>query len=342
MTIEATTRVKVSPPMARVLVTGSAGHVGEALVRTLRDQSHDVIGLDVLDSPYTTDVGSITDRSLVKRCMAGVRAVFHAATLHKPHVATHSRQDFVDVNITGTLNLLEEAAAAGVEAFVFTSTTSVFGDALVPPAGAPAAWVTEDVVPVPKNIYGVTKAAAEDLCRLFHRNKGLPCLVLRTSRFFPEEDDDRRVRDAYSDENTKANEYVFRRVDIQDVVDAHLLAWQRAPVIGFRKYIVSATTPFLPEDLPELRADAPRVVRRRVPQYEAEYVRRGWRMFPSISRVYVNQRAREELGWQPRYDFHFILDRLAAGQDPRSPLAQAIGSKGYHAAAFPEGPYPVE
>ena len=124
--------------------------------------------------------------------MKGVTAVLHAATLHKPHVATHSRQDFVDVNVTGTLNLLEEAAAAGVTAFVYTSTTSVFGDALVPPPGEPAAWVTEDVIRVPKNIYGVTKAAAEDLCQLFARNHSLRAIVLRTSRFFPEEDDNRR------------------------------------------------------------------------------------------------------------------------------------------------------
>ena len=325
----------------RVLVTGSAGHLGEALVRTLRDSRVDVVGLDVLGSPSTTEVASITDRPFVRRCMAGVQAVFHAATLHKPHVATHTRQDFIDVNITGTLNLLEEAAAAGVESFVFTSTTSVFGDALTPPAGAPAAWVTEDVAAVPKNIYGVTKAAAEDLCRLFHRNHGLNCLVLRTSRFFPEEDDDRGVRDAYDDGNVKANEYLYRRVEIRDVVDAHLLAAERAPALGFRKYIISATTPFLVEDLAELRLDAPRVVRRRLPGYEAEYARRGWRMFPAIDRIYVNRRAREELEWQPRYDFRFVLDRLRAGDDPRSPLARAIGSKGYHAEAFPDGPYPV-
>jgi nucleoside-diphosphate-sugar epimerase len=326
----------------RLLVTGSAGHLGEALVRTLRDSRHEVVGIDVLDSPYTTRVGSITDRLFVRRCMAGVRAVFHAATLHKPHVATHSRQDFVDVNVTGTLNLLEEAATTGVDSFVFTSTTSVFGDALAPPAGAPAAWVTEDVAPVPKNIYGVTKAAAEDLCQLFHRNKGLACLVLRTSRFFPEEDDDKNVRDAYPDDNAKANEYLFRRVDIQDVVDAHLLAWRRAPQIGFRNYIISATTPFLPEDLPELRVDASRVARLRVPGYDAEYARLGWIMFPSIERVYVNRRAREELGWQPRYDFKSVLERLAAGDDLWSPLTRAIGSKGYHAEVFADGPYPVE
>ena len=130
-----------------VLVSGSSGHLGEALVRTLKAQRREAIGIDILPGAFTHLVGSITDRDFVRRCMNGVGAVLHPATLHKPHVATHSRQDFVDVNITGTLNLLEEAVAAGVTAFVFTSTTSVFGDALAPPSGEPAAWVTEDVTP---------------------------------------------------------------------------------------------------------------------------------------------------------------------------------------------------
>src|SRR5687767_1549565 len=90
----------------RALVTGSSGHLGEALVRTLRNARHEVVSLDVLESPWTTHVGSIVDRAGVRRCMAGVEVVFHAATLHKPHVATHARQDFIDTNITGTLNLL--------------------------------------------------------------------------------------------------------------------------------------------------------------------------------------------------------------------------------------------
>ena len=326
----------------RVLVTGSAGHLGEALVRTLQSTSHEVVGLDMVASPFTSNVGSIADRSHVKRCMQGVDAVLHTATLHKPHVATHSRQDFVDTNITGTLNLLEEAAAAGVAAFVFTSTTSAFGGALTPPAGAPAAWVTEDVRPVPRNIYGVTKTAAEDLCELFHRDHGLACLILRTSRFFPEEDDRQATRQAYDDDNVKANEYLYRRVDLEDVVSAHLLALEKAPSIGFGRYIISATTPFLPDDLLDLRVNAPLVVRRRVPDYEAEYARRGWKMFPGIDRVYVNERARKDLGWRPRYDFRYVLDCLRAGADPRSPLSRAVGSKGYHARKFLEGPYPVK
>jgi UDP-glucose 4-epimerase len=326
----------------KVLVTGSSGHLGEALVRILKDLGYQVAGLDLLESPFTTHVGSISDRSWVRHCLQGVEQVFHAATLHKPHIATHSRQDFIDTNLTGTLNLLEEASATGVESFIYTSTTSVFGRALVPPPGAPAGWITEEVTPVPRNIYGVTKAAAEDLCELFHHNQGLRCVVLRTSRFFPEDDDNRKVREAYTDANAKANEYLYRRVDIEDVVSAHLLAAEHAASIGFRKYIISATTPFHPDDVAELRNHAPRVVEDRVPGYQAEYEKRGWKMLPSIDRVYVNERARNELGWHPQYDFRSILDRLQAGDDMRSPLARLIGSKGYHAQVFCDGPYPVE
>jgi UDP-glucose 4-epimerase len=325
----------------KILVTGSAGHLGEALIRTLREHGHEAIGLDVLASRHTEAVGSITDRAFVRRHMSGAEAVLHAATLHKPHVVTHPRQAFVDTNITGTLHLLEEAVAAGVRVFVYTSTTSAFGSALTPPAGTPAVWVTEEIAPVARNIYGVTKLAAESLCELFHRSGGPSCLVLRTSRFFPEEDDDAETRRSYADANVKANELLYRRVDLADVVDAHLLALARAPSLGFARYIISATTPFTREDLAELRTDAPAVLRRRVPAYVDEYARRGWRMFPSIDRVYVNERARRELGWLPRYDFAALLDELRANRDPRSPLARAIGAKGYHAERFSVGPYPV-
>jgi len=196
----------------------------------------------------------------------------------------------VDTNVSGTLNLLEEAVAAKTKSFIFTSTTSAFGDALTPPAGAPAAWITEDVTPIAKNIYGVTKLAAENLCQLFRRKFGLLCLVLRTSRFFPEADDSKDVRENYVDANIKANEFLYRRVDVADIVDAHLRAIDKAPTIGFGRYIISATTPFSRDDLPALRSDAPSVLRRLFPAYAEEYARRGWRMFDTIDRVYVNDR----------------------------------------------------
>jgi nucleoside-diphosphate-sugar epimerase len=327
------------PSGGLTLVTGSTGHLGEALVRTLRAAGRAVRGVDVLASPCTDVVGSIVDPAVVDRCMSGVTDVIHAATLHKPHVATHSHQQFVDTNITGTLQLLEAAVRARVRGFLYTSTTSTFGDALTPPPGTPAAWITEDVVPRPKNIYGVTKVAAEDLCQLAHRNQGLACLVLRTSRFFPEPDDDPVAHAAYADANLKLNEYLNRRVDIEDVVDAHLCALDRAPALGFGRYIISAPTPFLPDDAEALRRDAPAVLRRRVPGWEPIYARLGWRMAPSLDRVYDSTRARTDLHWQPRHDFAAVLARAAATGDIRSPLARAIGSKGYHpAAADPVGP----
>jgi nucleoside-diphosphate-sugar epimerase len=324
----------------RVLVTGSAGHLGEALVRTLTAQGRDVVGVDLLPSECTTHVGSIADRDFVRSCLAGVTAVLHPATLHKPHVGSHERQAFVDTNVSGTLTLLEESVAAGVSSFVFTSTTSAFGRALTPDgAGAPATWITEDVVPVPRNIYGVTKTAAENLCELVHRDHGLPVVVLRTSRFFPEADDRDEVRTAYPDANAKANEYLYRRVDIEDVVSAHLLALERAGAIGFDRLIVSATTPFTRADLADLHGEAPAVVARLFPTQPAEYARRGWRMFTEIDRVYVNDRARSVLGWAPKYDFAHVLSALARDEDYRSPLAREIGAKGYHPVST--GPYTV-
>jgi nucleoside-diphosphate-sugar epimerase len=317
----------------RILVTGSSGHLGEALMRALTADGHDATGIDILNSPFTSVVGSVADRACVRGLLDGVDAVIHAATLHKPHVDSHERSEFVETNITGTLNLLEEAVAAGVSRFVFTSTTSTFGRALTPADGEPAAWITEDVTPVPRNIYGVTKTAAENICELVHRDHGLSCLILRTSRFFPEQDDTDDVRSAYDDLNLKVNELLHRRVDIEDVVDAHRLALEKAPELGFGRYVISATTPFASTDLADVRRDLPAVVRRLVPAHEGVYAERGWRMFPSIDRVYVNERARRELGWAPRYDFAYALERLAAGEDPRSALALAIGAKGYHAEA---------
>ncbi len=326
----------------KILVTGSAGHLGEALVRTLQQSEHNAIGLDILPSPFTSRVGSIVDRDFVRQSMQGIDVVLHAATLHKPHVLTHSFQDFIDTNISGTNNLLEEAIQAGVKTFIFTSTTSTFGDAMKPLPGGPATWITEEVTPIPKNIYGVTKIAAENLCKLFHQRYKLPCLILRTSRFFPEADDQEATRSQFVDLNAKANEFLYRRVDLADIVDAHLLAMNKAEDLGFGRYIISATTPFSPEDLMGLQKNAHDVVSKIYPDFAEIYAQQNWAMFPSLDRVYVNERAMRDLGWQPKYDFRHVLDSIKAGVDFFGPLARQVGSKVYHDRVFEEGPYTAE
>lgn len=300
------------------------------------------VGLDIKPSAFTRHVGSITDPDFVDTCVHEVDAVIHAATLHKPHVATHTRQAFVDTNITGTLNLLEATVRNKVGSFIYTSTTSTFGDALRPAPGEPAVWVTEDLPPQAKNIYGVTKLAAENLCHLFSRNMGLPCIVLRTSRFFLEDDDNRHKRDAFDDDNLKVNELLFRRADLHDIVTAHVCALDKAPELGFGRFIISATSPFRHQDAATLAIDTPSVVAGYTPEYKEVYDERGWQMFASIGRVYDNSLARQNLGWHPEYSFEGAITALLNGRDYRSPLARKVGKKSYHDTVFEDGPFPVE
>jgi nucleoside-diphosphate-sugar epimerase len=164
---------------------------------------------------------------------------------------------------------------------------------------------------------------------LAHRNYGLACVVLRTARFFVEGDDMPGDYDGLSDDNIKANEYAHRRVALEDAVDAHLRAAQRAPRIGFGRYVVSATTPFSREDMMDLRLDAASVFARRVPLAASVWKERGWRFPDRLDRVYVNARARHDLGWHPQFDLKSIAARVASGQPVQTPFSQLVGAKEY-------------
>lgn len=302
----------------RILVTGSSGWLGQTLVPRLSEDGHQVIGLDPVPSPNTQIVGTVADRESVRRAIRDFEAdaIVHSAALHKPNIETHPASDFVAVNVQGTLNLLEEAVAPGsrVDRFIFTSTTSLMISRAMRPevSGHPkkAVWITEDMMPLlPRNIYGVSKLSAEHLCRLFHELNGLPVIILRTSRFFPEEDDmaDLIVQ---SEPNTKANEFLFRRLTVEDAAESHLVALRRAPELGFDTFIISARTPFSPEDCDELIVDAPSVVARYFPEFPGLYARAGWTMFQSIDRVYDSATALRRLGFQCRVGFKEKLEEL--------------------------------
>ena len=300
----------------RILLTGSSGWLGRFLAPRLRAVGHTVIGLDVAPGPDTTVVGSIADASLIRQTFAEyeVEAVIHSAALHKPDISRYDAQAFVAVNVTGTLNLLEAALAAGNDRFVFTSTTSLMISAAIRSGGAPeAAWLTEEMAPLePRNIYGVTKLAAEHLCRIFHLEHGLPVTVLRTGRFFPE-DDDTLAGDGL---NLKANEFLHRRLTVEDAAEAHVVALQRAPELGFETFILSAPTPFARADCGELSIDAAAVVERYFPSASALYAERGWSLPKRIDRVYSAEKAQRLLGFRCRTDFAAVLEALGRGEDP--------------------------
>ena len=308
----------------RVLLTGSSGWLGRYLAPRLRAAGHAVTGLDIVAGAETAVLGTVADRALVERTIGehGIEAIVHGGALHKPDIARYPAQAFVDTNVTGTLNLFEAATRAGHDRFVFTSTTSLMiSQEIRDEAGDAAVWLDEHSGPLaPRNIYGVTKLAAEGLCRIQAKEHGLACVILRTSRFFPEEDDTHR---ALEGANMKANELLNRRAAVEDMARAHVLALERAPALGFETLVVSAPTPFVRADAPALKRDARAVIARCFPDAAELYARRGWQLPESIARVYDASRAVSALGFRASVDFASVLAALREGRDV--PLAHDAG-----------------
>lgn len=281
----------------KVVVTGTSGRIGGAIAARLALR-HQVTGVDRRAGPLTTEVVDVRDTARLAPLLAGADAVVHTAALHVPDLAAHDAREFREVNVEATRGLLAAAGEAGIARFVYTSTTSLYGDAMLPAAGE-ACWVTEDLVPQPRDIYDETKLAAESACAAA-AGAGLACTVLRMSRCFPEHP---RLVAVYR---------LHRGVDAEDVAQAHELALAAGRVGGYEVFNVSAPTPFVREDCRRLFEDAASVVLERHPWAEAEFRRRAWLLPRSIDRVYVVDKAMAGLGYRPAHDFAALLRRTPA------------------------------
>ena len=299
----------------KVLVTGSSGWLGRYLVPVLRAAGHHPVGLDVVASEWTSIVASIADKTAVEAAFAEHKfdAVVHAAALHKPNIARYPQQAFIDVNVTGTLNLLEAASEEPTARFVFTSTTSLMiSQAIRNEQSDEAIWLDETHAPIePRNIYGATKLAGEALCRQHHIDRGLPVIILRTSRFFPEDDDTHR---ALSGPNMKANEFLNRRATVEDMARAHLAALNQAGRTGFGLYLVSAPTPFRRGHTKRLKQDAASLITELYPDAPQLYAAAGWQLPKSLGRIYDGTRITRELGFEYETRFEDVLEALRTGK----------------------------
>ncbi len=276
----------------RIVLTGSSGRIGRAIYGALAED-HDVLGIDRSVFSTTQVIGDCADTESIKPLLDGADAVIHTAGPHAPHVGVVPDAEFERINVEGTQSLFECARAAGVQRFVYTSTTALHGHATQPGS---CVWIDEDTQPQPKSIYHRTNLAAETLLESA-ADETLAVRVLRMSRCFPEPAPD------------MATYRLHRGVDARDVATGHVLALtsQGDP---FERYILSGATPFSKDDCEALAGDAPSVIRARVPELAAEFDRRGWSLPQSLDRVYDPARAITELGWKPAHGWEEVFAQL--------------------------------
>lgn len=272
--------------MMKILITGTSGRIGSALAFALKN-TYQVIGIDLNPGTYTTYCLDITDKKGIFHLTKGVDAIIHAAALHAPHVNICSDEKFWRTNVGGTENLLEACLKYNIKRFVFTSSTSIYGKALV--SSHQAVWVTEDLLPQPRDVYDETKLTAETLCKNAC-GPSLSCISLRMSRCFPEQD---RLMSIYR---------LYRGVDIRDVVLSHELAL-KSSIQGYEVFNISSQTPFQKHDLTNLLGKADEIILRYYPWAKKTFEEKGWMLPSVIDRVYVIEKAKKILGYNASYNF---------------------------------------
>lgn len=287
----------------RVLITGTAGRIGRAIYVRL-SPFHSVAGIDISPASTVNIVGDICNEALLHQACVRADAIIHTAALHAPHVGIVPDAEFERVNVEATETLINCAVANNIKRIVFTSTTALYGSASR--VQGKAVWIDETTEPHPLTIYHRTKLRAEAALERASREHSLSVRVIRMSRCFPEP------------APLMAWYRLSRGVDARDVADAHALALEYNTLehsmgAACETYIVSGTTPFLPEDGAELWHDAASVLKRRAPDLVQDFMRRSWDLPQSIDRVYDSAKAQRELGWKPRFGYKDVLSLLDQG-----------------------------
>lgn len=300
----------------RILIVGAAGSLGRQLAPQLAARGHEVICFDLKPverepyAGYRWVTGDLLVPHVLAEAAQGCEAVVHIPAWHGIHVHHRTRRDFWTLNVDGAFNAFQAALTVGVRKVVYCSAMGVYGG--IPRPQDRALRVTDESPVRPaRDIYAYTKVIGEQMCELYHRVYGLEVVAFRLGMFVPVDFVHYGMR------------LVHGGVDERDLAQAFCLALESA--VHFGTFNLFSPTPFEEEDAAPLVSDPAAVLRRyyadadvldrfaqgrTLPPASWYTVAGDATVVPTPIRTYwKSDRAREELGWRPEYDFaRFLRD----------------------------------
>jgi UDP-glucose 4-epimerase len=297
----------------KVLITGAGGNLGRVLAPALAANGHEPVLMDYrpIDTPYPFIQGDVTDKADVLEAVQGMDAIVHAAALHGIHLANHSRDDYWDLNVSGTYNIYEAARENAVKKVLLCSTMGVYGKSVAGSENS-FATVTEDLPLLPRDIYGQSKKMCEDLARFYSHNHNIQTIAYRLGMFVPES----FIR------------YGFRLlkggVDDRDVTQAFLLGLANDS-IAFDTFNIMAEVPFSKDEFSQWRRQ-PKVLLERYFPGLSELVEARGENLDELAKMwgYVYwsiDKAKQILGYEPKYNFPQFYEALKEGNESYYPYA---------------------
>lgn len=224
--------------MSKIIVTGGAGFIGSHLTDKLIDLDHEVTVVDNLmlgkkefiNSKATFCEGDIRDLNFLIQTFKNAEVVFHLAADPRLQVSIENPTETHEINVTGTLNVLEATRKNKIKKVIFSSSCAVYGEQELP--------INEKQIPAPLSPYGLHKLMGEQYCRLYHQLYNLETVCLRYFNVFgPRKLDTgaypmvipiflgqkkRGEKLTIVGDGLATRDYVF----VSDVVNANILAWQ--------------------------------------------------------------------------------------------------------------------
>ena len=292
----------------RVVITGAGGNLGTRLVPQLAHAGQEPVLFDSrpVETPYESFQGDIRDFADVQAALRGADIVVHLAAILG--IAATTPHDFYEINLTGTFNVWEAAAQAGVRGLVFSSTMSVYKPHDRPLQEDVLTEMSEDFPARPRDLYGYTKAAGEEMCRLYGRTHGIPSVALRYGMFSPEPFFPYGIR------------LLYGGVDADDVAQAVLASVEAllSEKFEYDVFNVESLVPFSKEDEAQLLRDPLAALDKYYPG-SADLLRsRGVEQLRPIHEYYPMSHAADVLGFRPECNFDRWLDELRSRPEERA------------------------